>query len=1044
MRTKRRRVLERLEQRRLLAGDVCLADAPLESLAGTVTPQESLDVAPEVLPLTPLIANAPRSFPMTLPVIDRYQPMLWGGWDLVEESDGHVAAVRSNRVGGLDEPQATVYLFERGESGDLVLAGELELDFYPRNLFLEESMLVIVGHHIPGRPNARTQDDWVYLRTDSLDQQLNEDIVKTTVLTVSTDDLSDRSRVSIDGAAVSVAKNDARLFVSTLKVPVIQPAIYPPPPLVYDVNVFDIGGNELKSVAHGELLAPVTENRIVGDDILLPNLRFPGDVAGSVVEPGVVQLPDRFSSAELIRYRIRDGQIERVASVDLELSVVTGFEVAPDGMTAVVFGNGFERTDSSSTSSDQIWSPQRFDVVLIDLSEDQPKLFQSIELRLASDYLSDVEIGERAVVIADGPASLLVVDTNQEIDIDPQGRVSRIALPNSAESNAVHVSSLTEISAGTFLLTRALRETASVSTTVNDALEFRPSTRHEVLTLSLGEMSVVADATVDASHLAVTSPGSSVPQLIQLTTILLPDRSKQLAVGTVDESGQFETSGLIDLAGALELDVDGRRLLVREHNRLVEYPWLDLESPSEIPLGTPPPPPVAVDDTFERNADSRDRYLDVLANDQYELNHTVDRPRIVELIGAPEGIEIVPGGNVLRFTDEILAGAFPDEGGSFTFEYTIKQGQETSSAAISLTLFRFSDRQVRAAVERIVDQAAEDTGVESSQVFVGTQRHYTAYTMPDKFTDEIANPLAGQYGVLVDVVVGDELYRYVANFDDDVERVSSRTLEVVMGLRLQAVDATGNELNVVRPGDEFFLQVTAEDLREFGLGVFGVAFDLPLPSNKLELTGDIELLGSFDDFGNPITETGIDEFTALEVLIDHPGDRPQPVVRFGVRALAGGEVRLQLDPAESIRSELLIRGRDDLVSPSEVDFGGLTLSIEGIEPTDTDANGEVTPTDALRVINFLGVYGSVRVEEFAGLAAALEAEEGDGRIDVEAVRRLDTSGDGVVTARDALLVINDLAVRFFARGEAEPIGLTSPVDLLGDDDEDEESWTLGL
>lgn len=62
------------------------------------------------------------------------------------------------------------------------------------------------------------------------------------------------------------------------------------------------------------------------------------------------------------------------------------------------------------------------------------------------------------------------------------------------------------------------------------------------------------------------------------------------------------------------------------------------------------------------------------------------------------------------------------------------------------------------------------------------------------------------------------------------------------------------------------------------------------------------------------------------------------------------------------------------------------------DPLDVDANGEVAPIDALRVINFIGRHGNgVSVTEpnpFIGF--------------------VDVSGEGIVTARDALLVINGL------------------------------------
>ncbi|MDV6032879.1 MAG: hypothetical protein F9B45_22900 [Phycisphaera sp. RhM] len=270
-----------------------------------------------------------------------------------------------------------------------------------------------------------------------------------------------------------------------------------------------------------------------------------------------------------------------------------------------------------------------------------------------------------------------------------------------------------------------------------------------------------------------------------------------------------------------------------------------------------------------------------------------------------------------------------------------------------------------------------------------------------------------------------------------------------MELSMRAVDVDGNTVESIQSGDEFFVEVTARDLREFGFGVFAVAFDLPLPVSQLELTGELILLGKFDRIGEPITAGGIDEFSALEALIKHPGNDAQGVVRFGVRAIAGGQVTLQLDPAESLGAELLLRGRNDEVSPLEVDFGSLTLNIDGIEPTDTDASGAVTPSDALRVINFLGVYGSVLVDDLPTLTTRVEGEDGQQRL--RSMRRLDTNADGLISARDALHVINDLA-RLFVRedatdgggstAEAESADAAIASDFLSDDDDDDRLASL--
>ena len=88
---------------------------------------------------------------------------------------------------------------------------------------------------------------------------------------------------------------------------------------------------------------------------------------------------------------------------------------------------------------------------------------------------------------------------------------------------------------------------------------------------------------------------------------------------------------------------------------------------------------------------------------------------------------------------------------------------------------------------------------------------------------------------------------------------------------------------------------------------------------------------------------------------------------------------------------------------------GDTPLTNGRDPLDVDANGQVAAIDALRVVNFIGINGS-------GVPAG-EQNAFNGFVD--------TSGDGFVTALDALLVINALnqetpfAGEFIANNDAD-------------------------
>ncbi len=80
----------------------------------------------------------------------------------------------------------------------------------------------------------------------------------------------------------------------------------------------------------------------------------------------------------------------------------------------------------------------------------------------------------------------------------------------------------------------------------------------------------------------------------------------------------------------------------------------------------------AVNDQYRLNANGEDHLLDVLANDVIHHFEIAPIAEIVELIGAPDGAEIVRG-NMIR----IPAAAF--EGvEAIRFEYVISNGEQRS------------------------------------------------------------------------------------------------------------------------------------------------------------------------------------------------------------------------------------------------------------------------------------------------------------------------------------------------------------------------------
>ncbi|WP_372899043.1 hypothetical protein, partial [Stieleria sp.] len=543
--------VEPLESRRLLAGDVCLASDPIEQISGDVSPLagEMVQVFRNAPPGG--IGFAPSSPPQFLPAplfpaaeIDAPLILPAGGADLLEEDGGLVAAVRTNFFTAVanELPPATLHLFDRRDDGSLEESASIELPLAPREVLLTDQLVIVVGSSTRGIP-AGTGD------------------AETVVLTVARNDVTDRSTIRLDGLLATVARRDDRLFVSTFQPPQFTPQFDSPPSFTHTVTVFDASGSSLSRIARGELPNAVMDEMVVGDDILVveqQTSRSETDAERS--SPGdATWIAPTDLTHHLVRYRIVGDDIERIASLELSADFNLRTEISADGLTAVVFGQ------HNLVFPAVVDGPQAgYSVALIDLSDDQPKLFQSIDIA-TRDRQTIADIGQRAVVIADGRNALIVVDTDQSIDVDAENRVTRIELPGIPDQTYPGITSVTELSSETFTIVRRSY------TTSTDPAERLSRREVELLTLSLDDHSVVAQSVPDHSALAIFNPSSPRPTVIGLGPILAPLEGRQLVVGRIDGSGQFDQQATIDLDHVVEIDADENRLLLRQIDQLIEY-----------------------------------------------------------------------------------------------------------------------------------------------------------------------------------------------------------------------------------------------------------------------------------------------------------------------------------------------------------------------------------------------------------------------------------------------------------------------------------------
>ncbi|MBX3421834.1 MAG: hypothetical protein KF752_09805 [Pirellulaceae bacterium] len=127
-------------------------------------------------------------------------------------------------------------------------------------------------------------------------------------------------------------------------------------------------------------------------------------------------------------------------------------------------------------------------------------------------------------------------------------------------------------------------------------------------------------------------------------------------------------------------------------------------------------------------------------------------------------------------------------------------------------------------------------------------------------------------------------------------------------------------------------------------------------------------------------------------------------VRIPLRATAVGTLNVSTNPADILPAhEVSLNGLDSPISQQQITYGSTQLEIQPSNKwhnkrlqEDVNGDGQVSPIDALRIINFINRHGSRSV---------LSAPDVDAFFDGGL---LDVNNDDSITALDVLLVINRL------------------------------------
>ncbi len=150
-------------------------------------------------------------------------------------------------------------------------------------------------------------------------------------------------------------------------------------------------------------------------------------------------------------------------------------------------------------------------------------------------------------------------------------------------------------------------------------------------------------------------------------------------------------------------------------------------------------------------------------------------------------------------------------------------------------------------------------------------------------------------------------------------------------IRLQVKDLQGNSIDSLAVGQEFLLDIVAVDARSANKpGVFAAYADIlfdsqfvrPVPGTSIEYNSQFTLVRK----GTLLTGL-IDEVGAVNSSLVATQRGQDVIATVRMEALSTGTVTIRSEPADESDSEFLIYGEDDQIPAEAIAFGGTTLTI---------------------------------------------------------------------------------------------------------------------
>jgi fimbrial isopeptide formation D2 family protein/uncharacterized repeat protein (TIGR01451 family) len=249
----------------------------------------------------------------------------------------------------------------------------------------------------------------------------------------------------------------------------------------------------------------------------------------------------------------------------------------------------------------------------------------------------------------------------------------------------------------------------------------------------------------------------------------------------------------------------------------------------------------------------------------------------------------------------------------------------------------------------------------------------------------------------------------------------------VARLSLRVTDAAGQPLQTLTVGRPFVLEVYTEDTRPVPKGVFAAYLDVLFDSTLVSLAGPISFGGQYPNGHSGSTATaGLLNEVGAFADANQLGGGPFRLFSVPLTAVATGQVDFFANQAEAANHAILLYGGAAPTPPQDVAFAGTSLLIvfspwrNPGNPFDVSGDGQLSALDALLVINEINgrFYSNANQELPVPPPVGVPPPY------------LDATGDNLVTPQDVLVIVNELNRQPATGGEGEAAAFLPPLDAM--------------